>query len=768
VKTKRFILFVILFLTGLSYVRAQSSSYHYHLDLNNVSNDQLKVELSPPAIKQKTITFYMPNIIPGTYMESNYGEFVSDLKAFNKRGKELPVKRLGKNSWQIEKANKMVSLTYKVDDIYDMKEDTDIFGMSATNIDKDKNFVIHTPGFFGYFGNMKEQPFEVTISKPESFYGSTGLIPVSHTAKKDIYQTTDYDELMDAPMMYNKPDTSFIDVANARVLISVYSPNNQVKSKFLAEHYKSLLQADAKFLGGKLPVKKYAFILYFAPKGSKSLMTGALEHNNSSFYYLPEHSQERMASLLVDVAAHEFFHIVTPLTLHSEEIAYFNYQKPDLSEHLWLYEGMTEYNAHLVQEKYNIITPQEFLNRLAKKINYSKEYFDDHLPFTELSKNAAGKYAKQYNNVYQKGALINALLDIALLDGSNNKMRLQDLVAKLSKRYGEDHPFKDEELFDVITSMTNPNIGTFFNRYVAGTESLPYKKYFAKAGVVFDQEPDHQVATLGNFEVGFNAEKNSLMVSDTSELNDFGHTMGYQTGDLLLKLQGKELEPESARKMLDDFSQNTQEGDTVEVVISRPDEQGTYREMTLTAPAMMVTKKGKYTLRFSDHPTYKQLKLRYRWLGIEGKPAHPEDVESIDSIMKALYDVITGPAGDRDWDRFASFFKPEARLAAFGKTKEGKLVYKSFTPEEYRKRNEPFFQKNGFWEKELGRQVFRFGEIASIQSAYESRLQKDGKVVERGVNSIQLVYDQNRWWVTSILWNSERDDNPIPESLIKM
>lgn len=752
---------------GLGSAIAQSDTYHYQLDLTKVQNDRLQVELQAPAIHQKSIRFYMPNIIPGTYMESNYGEYVSGLRAYDRKGNGLPVRRLGKNAWQIDRAARLARLTYEVDDVFDTGKKTDIFGMSGTNIDAGHNFVIHTPGFFGYFEGMKEKPFELTVHKPADFYGSTGLIPVSHSDKADRYRTGDYDALMDSPLMYNRPDTAFVKVANARVLISVYSPNHEVTSDFLAQKYKPLLKAQAEFLGGKLPVDKYAFIFYFSRPDDKRLASGALEHSYSSFYYLMEMPQERIAPLLVDVASHEFFHIVTPLNIHSEEIAYFDYQQPDLSEHLWLYEGVTEYSAHLVQVRSGIISPQEFLDKLADKINTSKEHYDDHLPFTELSKYAAGKYAKEYPNVYQKGALIGAMLDIDLLDTSGGRAGLKELIARLSKRYGKDHPFKDKQLFDVITSMTAPEIGTFFDRYVAGTESLPYKEFFAKAGIEYKQQPPQQVATLGKTLFQFNGEQNLLMISDTTGMNAFGRAMGYRPGDLILELQGQPMNPEMIRKLLKETRTQTAEGDTVRMIVNRKDAKGHYHKVSLEAPAMMVTRPGKYALSLMDHPTYEQLKLRYSWMGLKGHPARPEDVQTIDGLMKALYEVISGPAGERDWNRFYSLYTPEARMAAVGKNKEGKLVYKSVTPDIYRERNEPYFMKHDFWEQEIGRRVFRFGEIASVQSAYAYRNARDGAIEERGVNTLQLVYEKGRWWVTSILWNSERNDNPIPEELVE-
>src|SRR5690606_22743593 len=158
-----------------------------------------------------------------------------------------------------------------------------------------------------------------------------------------------------------------------------------------------------------------------------------------------------------------FFHIVTPLTVHSEEIANFNYNEPDLSKHLWLYEGVTEYFSDHVQVRHNLISPQTFLDKIQQKINLSQNNYNDNLPFTELSEKAAGEHADQYGNVYEKGALIAAMLDIQLLDLSDRDMDLQDLLSLLSKRFGKQQPFRDEELFKVIEELTYPEIGEFLS-----------------------------------------------------------------------------------------------------------------------------------------------------------------------------------------------------------------------------------------------------------------------------------------------------------------
>lgn len=143
------------------------------------------------------------------------------------------------------------------------------------------------------------------------------------------------------------------------------------------------------------------------------------------------------------------------------------------------------------------------------------------------------------------------------------------------------------------------------------------------------------------------------------------------------------------------------------------------------------------------------------------------DGNSIDGIITAMYDVISGPAGQRNWERFSFLFKEEAMMGAISQTQDGTRQYVSMTPEQYIERNDEYFKKNDFWEEELGRKVFRFGEIATVQTAYHIRAGENGEPTHRGINSVQLVYDQGRWWITGITWNSESEDTPIPDELLE-
>jgi len=152
------------------------------------------------------------------------------------------------------------------------------------------------------------------------------------------------------------------------------------------------------------------------------------------------------------------------------------------------------------------------------------------------------------------------------------------------------------------------------------------------------------------------------------------------------------------------------------------------------------------------------------------KEADPKDVASLDAIMKAVYDVISGDAGKaRDWDRFRTLFHKDARLIPSGKNPQtGVIGARVMTPEDYVKGSGPYLEKNGFHEREIARRVDQYGNIAQVFSTYASFHKHDDKEpFMRGINSFQLLNDGKRWWVLTIYWQQESAENPIPKQYLK-
>lgn len=152
------------------------------------------------------------------------------------------------------------------------------------------------------------------------------------------------------------------------------------------------------------------------------------------------------------------------------------------------------------------------------------------------------------------------------------------------------------------------------------------------------------------------------------------------------------------------------------------------------------------------------------------KDANSADVASIDAIMKAVYDVISGDAGTkRDWDRFRSLFHKDAKLIPSGKNPQTGVTRARFlTPEDYVTGSGPMLEKNGFHEREIARKVDQYGNIAQVFSTYHAFKAKDDKEpFMRGINSFQLLNDGKRWWVINIFWLAETPDNLIPKEYLK-
>jgi hypothetical protein len=145
--------------------------------------------------------------------------------------------------------------------------------------------------------------------------------------------------------------------------------------------------------------------------------------------------------------------------------------------------------------------------------------------------------------------------------------------------------------------------------------------------------------------------------------------------------------------------------------------------------------------------------------------SHNRDAQSIDSILRAVYETISGPAGPRDWDRERGLFAPGAILAPTRpRPEEGGATVELFDFDGYIASRSPFFAENDFYEWEIARQTFRFGNIAHVLSAYSAfRRPIDPEPLFRGINSLQLYCDGQRWWIVSILWDNERPGNGLPD-----
>ena len=617
----------LLFLLGACFCLLSvhaDNDYKYFVDLNKVDHYKLQVKLIPPDISETEATFMFPAIVPGTYAIYNFGRFITDFKVIDKSGKEITFTQPDKNTYKISNPQNIDYITYVVNDTWDADQkkgeikDDIVFEPAGTNIEAGKNFVMNTHGFFGYFKDKLDRNFIIEVKKPKGFYASSGLSSIRNGIDTDVIEVNNYHRLVDSPVMYNIPDTTFIEVGGARVLVSVYSPNKKITSTYIAKNIYEILQAQKSYLGGTLPVNKYAFLIYLNDRPTKSGAYGALEHSYSSMYVLPEIDSTYLGQTMRDVAAHEFFHIVTPLNIHSEEIGNFDFNNPKMSRHLWLYEGLTEYNAHHVQVLNGLIDIEKFIEIMQGKMAEAQSQYNDTMPFTFMSSHVLEtKYHGQYNNVYAKGALINMCLDIMLRYYSNGSYGTQNLMADLSKKYGTDRSFKDEELFDDIEKLTYPQIREFLNTYVAGNQKLPFKKVFEMVGLNYDEKFEKQEISLGGFGLGFSPQTNRAVIFDTDKMDAFGKKMKYKENDEIVLFNGKQVTLENYKEVLFGFLQNAKTGEKLIVQVARKKRNGKEKIKTLSAKVVPVKVTITNFVGVNKDAAQRQVIARNAWLGLK-------------------------------------------------------------------------------------------------------------------------------------------------------
>ncbi len=544
------------------------------IDINNVVDDKVTVEVNPHKIKEATIVYNIPAIVPGTYAMSNYGQFVSNFKAFDYDENELTVEKLDQNSWKINNATKMDKLSYQVDDTFDSEVKHGIYVMAGTNIEKDKNFFLNLPGFVGYFTGKKETPYKINVLHPASLYETTSLINKNTTKEdntKDVFVASRYDEISDNPIMYAPLNNVSFNVDGIDVTLSVYSPNGVHSAKDMEADLKKMVQAQSNFLKGFKTTKEYNILLYlFDPAVYKWQSFGALEHLSSTTVVYPEsYSKKQLADGMINgTVSHEFFHIVSPLSVHSEEIHNFNFNEPDMSKHLWMYEGITEYFANLFQVNQDLITPEQFIAKMQGKIATSKRFKDD-MSFTEMSKNILDKeYASNYSNVYMKGALIGMCFDIILREESTGKYGLVDLMRDLSNKYGAHKPFKDDEIIAEIVKMTNPKVGAFFANHVEGSTPIDYSVYFNKVGVKKETKTTNSAYFIDAKGQPFISVNNDKKIFFTPRTNTALTALGIKAGDVLESVNGEKVLLANARPIIGKTMQ-WKAGDKITMEVTR-------------------------------------------------------------------------------------------------------------------------------------------------------------------------------------------------------
>jgi predicted metalloprotease with PDZ domain len=581
--------FFSLLILKVMVVLSIHGQHRFTINLNDIGDDLFKVTLMPNGLTEENDIFQFAAIAPGTYQVMDVGRFVRSFVAYDNAGNELDVEQVSTNQWKLANPTNIAKIQYTIAETWDTPVDEHvIYNMAGTSLEEDHAFINHHC-VLGYFHGMQSE--EIWID-----YEYDGAWEIGTPMKQNdqgYYVAATYDFVVDSPTLLGRLSKASIDVEGTQVDVFTYSKTDLIKSEDILRDIEDILFAASKFTKG-LPVDRYVFLYHF-----EDIDYGAWEHSYSSIYAMKEATFDPMREQMFrSIAAHEFYHVVTPLNIHSEVVEQFNYETPQLSRHLWLYEGVTEWAAWAMQVRAGIMTPEQYLAQLKQKLT-TNDGFDQDLSLTELGLHAT-EMADQYVNIYHKGAVTAGMLDLLLLKKSKGKMGLREVVNDLSKEYGPSRPFDETTFFDELVAKTYPEVSEFIDRYIRGTDPLPLDEYFGFVGIEYQETAGYDSSKvsvgLGLSVVG----QDIVIASSNSKIPEI------KKGDIIKSMDGVDISLANAQQQFGTFHQK-KPGDVVQFTLLRGEEEV---NVDLKLPAQEI----RHQLSMKEKAKKKQRKLREKWL----------------------------------------------------------------------------------------------------------------------------------------------------------
>ena len=474
----------------------------YSIDLNRRADDLFHVTLRVKGLQPANAIYQFASTAPGTYQVMNIGRYVKSFQAFDANGRSVPVEQVSVNQWKLSAPGRVRTIRYAITETWDSPLDHPIYKMCGTSLEAD-NVLINPHAVLGYPEGLQANPVRLRLAYPAAWKVGTAL----HRGPDGVYVADSYDQLVDSPILLGRLTRARLAVTGVPVEIYAYSQSGKITAAKLLTAMTGMLNAAGHFLG-RLPVDRYTFLYHFGDASA-----GAWEHSYSSEYVLQDGEYtDSVGRKVTDIAAHEFFHVVTPLNIHSEIIEHFNFVTPVPSRHLWLYEGTTEWAAHAMQLRAGLNSPEEYLAEQIKKMRIDRHAFDSTYSLGELALTSYSDSGQaQYGNIYMRGALTAGLLDIRLLELSHGQRGLQDLIVDLTHHFGKRRAFPDSTFVDTLVAMTSPEIRDFFDRYVWDSQHLPMKEYYAKLGITLVEDEKGEPA---RFEIDPNPTEEQRTLRD--------------------------------------------------------------------------------------------------------------------------------------------------------------------------------------------------------------------------------------------------------------
>lgn len=504
------IFFFLLLLHSLIFSQTESC-FIYKVTISDPKSETFEINLLSPKIDSQTITFGIPVWSPGAYSINNYWEKIVSFKAFDSENNELEVERIDSIKWSVKNARSLSRIEYKVKDF----DDADF--LDTSELDSTFGYYNGTAVYLLPIG-YENFIYQVKFDLPNEWTVATSLDSIAH----NHFLANGYDELADSPVLMGQ-NLQRWDFSESGIAFSViiHSKNSFMPDSLISV-IKEIVKSQVNFFADT-PITKYKFLFHFNDDSEKVLgFYGAIEHLNSSAYYLPdlkENETNVRNSFISSTISHEFFHIWNVKLIRPKELFPFNYFEPVKTDLIWFSEGITEYYSNLLMVRNGIITEKQFLRDILNKIetSYLTQKIDEGTSLSNISTNAP---FKTFYSFYSKGALVGFYLDLNIRKLTDNKVSLDDVMKSLNQNYGKRGiGFTEKDLISIIESFVRTDMTDFFETYAHSDEDLPHDYYLSLLGLT-----RYGIRPFFGFHLSMDDSSNIVIdyVQDNSPSDKFG------------------------------------------------------------------------------------------------------------------------------------------------------------------------------------------------------------------------------------------------------
>ncbi|WP_017317501.1 M61 family metallopeptidase [Mastigocladopsis repens] len=578
-----------------TYTKQTAPMIHYQVAMPKPETHLFEVTLRLLGYTSPILDLKLPVWTPGSYLVREYAKHLQDFAAFA-NDKPLSWQKISKNHWQVETV--------------DVSEITVCYRIFANELSVRTNHLDSTHGYFNgaalFFRipGWEKQPIQVTVVPPHpEWLITTALSPVPN--KANTFRSSDFDTLVDSPFEIGLHQLYHFEVLGKPHELAIWGKGNFQVQQMIAD-IKKIIEAEARMFGG-LPYQRYVFLLHLFAQAY-----GGLEHKNCcSLIYQRFGLRDRdKYERFLQLVAHEFFHLWNVKRIRPKVLEVFDYDQENYTPSLWFCEGTTSYYDLVIPLRAGIYDAKSFLNNLSKEINryettpgrkvqaLSESSFDAWIKLYRQDANSGNSQI----SYYLKGEMVSLLLDLLIRSRHGNQQSLDDVMVRMWHQFGKDEiGYTPQQLQEVIELVAGLDLTDFCQRYIDGTEDLPFNEYLEPFGLQLVAEKEEEPY----FGVKVNSEHGREIIKFV-EAGSPAQFAGIDPGDELLAIDGLRLSANALGDRLKDY----QPKDTIQVTIFHLDELRTL-PVTLGSP-----RTSQYQIKSVEKPSPAQKENFAGWLGV--------------------------------------------------------------------------------------------------------------------------------------------------------